>query len=142
MNKLVPAMILSVIVITPVMAMQKATTQLDDTRLIFQSDQQPLELEPLSQKEMTETEGAVVPIVVVASVVGQGALAGIGYWKGTDKPNASGLAVAVGSGMAGGAAGGFIGAGISTFGALYGSQIRSTGKPNLACTGTPCILPK
>jgi hypothetical protein len=121
------------------MAMQENISQLDDVQVIFQKDTQPLELAVLSTKEMKETEGAVVPVVVVGMAVAGGVANGISYWAGNTNPNMSGLAVAVGTGALGGAAGGIPGLGIATFGGLYANTIQGS----RACTGKgPCILPK
>jgi hypothetical protein len=139
MKKLVLAMTLSAIVVTPAMAMQENIAQLDDAQLIFQKDELPQELALLSKKEMKETEGAVLPVVVVGAIVGATA-GGISYWGSTTNPNLSGLAVAAGTGALGGATGGIIGAGIATFGGLYASQIPT---PTAGCTaGRPCPMPK
>ncbi|WP_092355262.1 hypothetical protein [Collimonas sp. OK242] len=139
MKKFVLAMTLSAIVATPAMAMQENAAQFDDAQLIFKKDKLPLELALLSPQEMRDTEGAVIPVAVA---IASGAAAGIAYWRGANTPNVGGLAVAVGTGVVGGVVGGVIGIGIGAAGGLYASEIRPSGKPNLACTGTPCILPK
>ncbi|SDY13209.1 hypothetical protein SAMN04515617_110104 [Collimonas sp. OK242] len=70
MKKLVLAMSFSVVVISPVMAMQENEARLDDVQQIFRTDSLPLELALLSHQEMKETEGAVFPVAVVGAIGG------------------------------------------------------------------------
>lgn len=82
-----------------------------------------MQMYELSDCEIEEVCGAVLPALAIPAIIG-GVGAGIAYYGGTSNPSLPGAIVAIGSGAAGGAAGGFIGTMIGTFGGLAGGQIN------------------
>jgi hypothetical protein len=155
MKKLVLAVALSAMVAVPAMAMESKTLAFDDTQQIFCTDSQPLELSVLSQQEMKETEGAVLPVAVVGAI--GGAAVSTAVYAGTslysDRPMTwTGAGIAAGAGALTGsggsaliaAAGGGLAANIAWRPAIVmANNITQRIANGLACTGQgPCILPK
>ncbi|WP_143036335.1 hypothetical protein [Collimonas sp. OK242] len=159
MKKLVLATVLSAMVVAPAMAIESKISA-DDTQQIFHTGRHPLELSDLSQQEMKETEGAFLPPPVVGAI--GGAIGGAAIYAGSNylasKPVTwMGAGIAAGAGALVGSGGGALivasGGGVAGNLAWRPAMIAANyslqqigngtiGKPGLACTGNPCILPK
>ncbi|WP_092355268.1 class IIb bacteriocin, lactobin A/cerein 7B family [Collimonas sp. OK242] len=155
MKKSALVMVLSTMIVSPAIAMESKVSAFDDTQQIFRIDSQPLELSLLSQQEMKETEGGVLP-VAVAGAIGGAAVNTIIY-AGTSLANGrpmtwTGAGIAAGSGAligSGGnalmlASGGGLAANLAWRPAMIAANdiVQRVGN-GLACTGQgPCILPK
>ena len=94
-----------------------------DTQRLFESEAAPLQLAALSQTEMRETEGALIPVAVAGAILTGGAVSGWSYHaahsirtRSFSLGNTTGAMYAVGGGMLGGAFTGVMlsAAGIST----------------------------
>lgn len=129
MKKITLAVVLSTALATPAMANETPETGLIDAQQVFHmEDTQPMQLAMLSEQEMRETEGAVLPAWAAWSFVnaGWGALGGgVGYATSTLTSGSQWSWSALGGSMAGGAVGGaFKNPGLSaTFGAGVGGAI-------------------
>lgn len=139
-------------VAAPAMAIESKTSAFDDTQQIFRTDSQPLELSVLSQQEMKETEGGVLPVAVVGAIGGAAVSTGVYVASNWGHTTSTGAAIAAGSGAlvgSGGAAlmaasGGGLAANLAWRPAMIAANNISQRITNgLACTGQgPCILPK
>jgi len=119
MKKMIFAVALCTTMVSPVMAEDEAL------RLVFQADGQAMQLARLSPQEMEETQGALIPAIVVGAIAG-----GIGHLL-TDNPTLGGFVVSAGTGAFAGF--GFPGAMIAVFGGAAASQFGG-GKNCNNCT--------
>jgi len=158
MKKLVLVVALSATVAAPAMAMESKASAFDDTQQIFRTDSQPLELSVLSQQEMKETEGAVLPVVVVGAITGAAGSTAVYLAVNRGKSTWRGAAIAAGSGAlvgSGGAAlmaasGGGLAASVAWRPAMAAAKYSlqkigngTVGRPGSGCTGgRPCPMPK